>query len=251
MSTDAETPVTTLVRFPCPSASVSEPVPASMTTGPFAPFAPWLSDRPGDRHRAGEVVVDVEDDVSAGHVVGRVAHDVERQVAVAARPESGHRRHDLARVQREPRHEGAADLLHLRAGAVREEQPGAVAVPEPSLPDVKPPACVNAEDSDATSLPLSCGLPAVVNPTRLPPAIAAWNDAFTPPPLAGRTRKVPSSQPSCSVVLTTLWARISSGPFSCGLLLVAVPAYVAVVSLYVPSLPVHAARLGPARRSRR
>ena len=40
-------------------------------------------------------------------------------------------------------------------------------------------------------------------------------------------------------MLTTLWARISSGPFSCGLLLVAVPAYVAVVSLYVPSLPVH------------
>ncbi len=117
--------------------------------------------------------------------------------------------------------------------------PAPVAVPEPSLPEVKPPACVNAEDSDAKSLPLSCELPAVVNPTRFPPAIAAWNDAFTPPPLVGRTRKVPSSQPSCSVVLTTLWARISSGPFSCGLLLVAVPAYVAVVSLYVPSLPVH------------
>ena len=104
--------------------------------------------------------------------------------------------------------------------------PAPAAEPEPSLPPVKPPAAVKADDSEATSLPLLWELPAVASATRLPFAIAAWKDALTP----FWTRKLPSSQPRFSVVLTTLWARICSDPFSCGLLLAAVPVYVAVVS---------------------
>ena len=103
-----------------------------------------------------------------------------------------------------------------------------VAEPEPRWPDWKPAFCVNADENDATSFAPPLPLP-FASPTMFPFAIEPRNvaDAL---PLEPRTRSVPSSQPRPSVVLTTLRARISTGPLSRGSLLVAVPVYVAVVS---------------------